>query len=433
MKKISMLFLAVAMLTSCGYKAKTIELESEADSINYALGLLYANNLDSAEEAITEFLDAVKAGYEGEFDKLSPTELMGLNMGIAAQDFETEGLVNQPQWTYNGEIFMQGIINTWLGDTTTLPVAKAQQLMQQPAPEGLQYEVVTIKKCPPVELAKVELKNYMDSINYAFAVLSTPQWKTMLEQADTITPADKQLDVFIENINKGLKMKVYSEQTYFGGLQLGSRFKQMAEDSTGIQGFEGVQFNFDIVFQGMINGAYNYDDMMSPEEANKYLNDLFLNRQFGDWKKENDTWLKDNAKKDSIQTTPSGLQYKVVREGKGEKPSIIDTVEVNYEGRLINDTIFDSSYLRGQSISFSLNGVIPGWTEGLQLMSPGAEYIFYIPQELGYGERGASGTITPYSTLIFRVELLSVKKAQPQQEPAMPTLETSDIQLQKID
>jgi len=432
MKKFSILFFAAMFMISCGYKAKTIELETEADSINYALGLLYSSNIgDSSDEAITEFLDAVKAGYDGEFDEMTPTELMGQNMGISSKFFETEGLVRQPQWTYNGEIFVQAIINTWLGDTTTLPAAQAQAILGREAPEGLQYEVVPLKKCPKAELAKVELNNYMDSINYAFAMLNASQWKMMLEKVDTVTPVENQLTVFLENVNKGLKLKVYSEETYFGGLQLGSRLKHMAEDTTGIQGFEGVQLNFDILFRGMINGAYDYDEMMSVEDANTYLNNLFLTRQFGDWKMENEKWLQDNAKKDSVKTTPSGLQYKVVREGKGDKPTPTDTVTVDYEGRLINDNIFDTSYGEDkQPISFPLNGVIPGWTEGLQLMTPGSEYIFYIPQELGYGERGAGEKINPYSTLIFRVELKAVKKAQPQ--VAQPAPENPDVQLQMI-
>ena len=167
---------------------------------------------------------------------------------------------------------------------------------------------------------------------------------------------------------------------------------------------------------------------MNREEAGKYLNDLANEREFGEWRRENEKWLADNAKKDSVQTTPSGLQYKVLKEGQGEKPTAIDTVKVHYEGRLINDTIFDSSYRRKEPVSFPLNGVIAGWTEGLQLMSPGAEYMFYIPQQLGYGERNTGGMIQPFSTLIFRVQLLEVKKAQPQTQPA-----EQDVQLQMID
>lgn len=120
-------------------------------------------------------------------------------------------------------------------------------------------------------------------------------------------------------------------------------------------------------------------------------------------------FLQANASKEGVKTTASGLQYKVLREGSGKQPSKTDTVEVNYEGKLINGTVFDSSYKRGQSISFPLNQVIPGWTEGVALMKEGAKYQFYIPSNLAYGSRGAGGAIGPDETLIFDVELIKVK------------------------
>ncbi len=120
-------------------------------------------------------------------------------------------------------------------------------------------------------------------------------------------------------------------------------------------------------------------------------------------------FLEDNAKKDGIKSTPSGLQYEVLREGAGAKPGATSTVEVHYEGRLINGKVFDSSYQRNETISFPLNRVIPGWTEGLQLMPTGAKYRLYIPSELGYGARGAGADIPPNSALIFDVELISIR------------------------
>ncbi len=120
-------------------------------------------------------------------------------------------------------------------------------------------------------------------------------------------------------------------------------------------------------------------------------------------------FLEENAKKEGIQTTASGLQYEVVREGTGPKPGAVSTVEVHYEGRLIDGKVFDSSYQRKQTISFPLNRVIPGWTEGLQLMSTGSKYRLYIPSELGYGAGGAGGDIPPHAALIFDVELISIR------------------------
>lgn len=120
-------------------------------------------------------------------------------------------------------------------------------------------------------------------------------------------------------------------------------------------------------------------------------------------------YLIDNARTDGVQSTDSGLQYKVEQEGAGKQPSAADTVEVHYEGWLIDGTVFDSSYKRGQTISFPLNGVIPGWTEGLQLMKEGGICELTIPSALGYGPGGIPGTIPPDATLIFKVELIAVQ------------------------
>ncbi len=126
-------------------------------------------------------------------------------------------------------------------------------------------------------------------------------------------------------------------------------------------------------------------------------------------KDEGIAFLEENKTKEGVQATESGLQYKVLVEGSGARPSETNTVKVNYEGRLIDGTIFDSSYQRGEPIEFPLNRVIRGWTEGLQLMSEGSTYELYIPSDLGYGNQGAGNLIKPGATLIFKVELLEVK------------------------
>ncbi|WP_028080139.1 FKBP-type peptidyl-prolyl cis-trans isomerase [Solimonas soli] len=125
-------------------------------------------------------------------------------------------------------------------------------------------------------------------------------------------------------------------------------------------------------------------------------------------KEEGAKFLEENGKREGVKTTASGLQYEVLTEGKGEHPKASDTVTVHYKGTLINGEEFDSSYSRGQPVSFPLANVIPGWTEGVQLMTPGSKYKFYIPSDLAYGERGAGVKIGPNQVLIFEVELLSI-------------------------
>ena len=122
-----------------------------------------------------------------------------------------------------------------------------------------------------------------------------------------------------------------------------------------------------------------------------------------------EAFLAENGKKNGVVTLPSGLQYQVLKEGNGKKPSATDQVVCHYEGTLIDGTVFDSSYQRNQPATFGLNQVIPGWTEGVQLMQEGAKYRFFIPYNLAYGERGAGAQIPPFAALVFDVELIEVK------------------------
>ncbi len=154
---------------------------------------------------------------------------------------------------------------------------------------------------------------------------------------------------------------------------------------------------------------------LSVEEADAKIREVMTKIQeekSADAKAEGEAFLSENAGKDGVSVTDSGLQYNHESEGEGESPTAEDTVTVHYKGTLINGTEFDSSYKRGEPISFPLNGVIPGWTEGLQLMKVGGKTTFYIPQELAYGARpNPNGPIPPYAALIFYVELIDIKKA----------------------
>jgi len=150
--------------------------------------------------------------------------------------------------------------------------------------------------------------------------------------------------------------------------------------------------------------AFQQDLMKKQEEKNKLIAD--------ENKKAGSAFLAENAKKEGVTTLPSGLQYKVVKEGTGDNPKPTDKVTVHYKGTLIDGKVFDSSIDRGQPASFQLNRVIKGWTEGLQLMKPGGKAILYIPSELGYGDR-TTPTIPGGSTLIFEVELISIAPPPP--------------------
>ena len=134
-----------------------------------------------------------------------------------------------------------------------------------------------------------------------------------------------------------------------------------------------------------------------------------LKSMFETKSEEQEKFLKDNAAKEGVVTLPSGLQYIILQNGDGEKPGPTTMVTVHYEGSLINGKVFDSSYKRGQPASFGVHQVIAGWTEALQLMPVGSKWKLFIPSSLGYGARGAGGSIPPHSTLIFDVELISMR------------------------
>ena len=138
-----------------------------------------------------------------------------------------------------------------------------------------------------------------------------------------------------------------------------------------------------------------------------YYHRTRMQKKYGNNIAQGEAFLADNAKRDSVQTTPSGLQYKVITAGTGATPAATDRVKVNYEGRLIDGTVFDSSYKRNQPATFACNQVIKGWTEALTMMPVGSKWELYIPQQLGYADREA-GKIPPFSTLIFTVELLEI-------------------------
>ena len=145
------------------------------------------------------------------------------------------------------------------------------------------------------------------------------------------------------------------------------------------------------------------------EIAGEYIQSTMSTIKYGNNKEEGEKFLAENALREGVITTASGLQYEVIKMGKGKKPVATDNVKVHYHGTLTNGTVFDSSVDRNEPITFGLTQVIAGWTEGLQLMPVGSKFRFYIPQELGYGSRNA-GSIPPYSTLIFEVELLGIEK-----------------------
>ncbi len=174
-------------------------------------------------------------------------------------------------------------------------------------------------------------------------------------------------------------------------------------------GFESIETD---AMASAFNDVFSDKEVrITEDEANLLIQDYFLElseKKSQEATAEGSSFLIENAKKEGVITTSSGLQYEIITNGTGATPSESDKVTVHYHGTLLDGTVFDSSVDRGQPATFPVNGVIPGWVEALQLMNVGSKYKLYIPSDLAYGERGAGGAIGPNATLIFEVELLSI-------------------------
>ena len=205
-----------------------------------------------------------------------------------------------------------------------------------------------------------------------------------------------------KNVNKVELKTLEDSAAYAIGMQFGQAITQ-----NGL-----ANLNIELIKKGL-EDEVNGKSALDHNQYETALEAFFTQKQREENKEkieEGEKFLEKNAKRKEVKTTSSGLQYEVITEGTGDKPAATNTVKVHYKGTTIAGKVFDSSYDRGTPAEFPLNRVIAGWTEGLQLMSVGSKYKFYIPYNLAYGERGAGQDIKPFETLIFEVELLEIKK-----------------------
>ncbi|GAC04602.1 FKBP-type peptidyl-prolyl cis-trans isomerase [Paraglaciecola chathamensis] len=194
------------------------------------------------------------------------------------------------------------------------------------------------------------------------------------------------------------------QASYGIGLQMGEQLRSNPFDGLDISAVqEGLADAFNLQPAQVTNDALReaFNEIHQRMQAAK-------NAQFAEAQEAGEAFLSDNAKRDEVTVTQSGLQYEVINAGNGETPTAASTVRVHYHGTLLDGTVFDSSYDRGQPAEFPVGGVIKGWTEALQLMQVGAKLRLFVPHDLAYGEQGAGGAIAPFSTLVFDVELLDI-------------------------
>jgi len=264
---------------------------------------------------------------------------------------------------------------------------------------------------------KAELKSETDSLAYSYGLTTSRGLKEYLVRLEVDTTAN--MDDFIKGFLNATKDMSDAEKAEMVGAQIGQQVVQQMMphfESVVTEGDSTKVFNKNDYLAGFVAGVKEDYKVMTADEASAYA-ETIQNRmasekataKYGDYRKENEAFLTENAKKQGVITTASGLQYEVLKAGNGIKPTAASVVKVHYHGTLIDGTVFDSSVERKEPATFGVSEVIKGWTEALQLMPVGSKFRLYIPQDLAYGP-AEQGTIKPFSTLIFDVELLSIEK-----------------------
>ena len=264
---------------------------------------------------------------------------------------------------------------------------------------------------------KANLKTDIDSLSYSIGMAQTQGLKGYLTgrlDVDTGYMAE-----FIKGLNEGANKTSKKDSAYMAGLQIGQQISNQMMKGINQELFAGDStktISKDNFMAGFIAGTLEKGGVMTMEAAQEYTRTAMetikakaMEEKYADNKAAGEKFLAENKAKEGVKTTESGLQYKVITEGKGEIPADTCKVKVNYKGTLIDGTEFDSSYKRNEPATFRANQVIKGWTEALTMMPVGSKWELYIPQELAYGSR-ESGQIKPFSTLIFEVELVGIEK-----------------------
>lgn len=404
-KLVVITFAMLAALFTCGNVFAGND--SRVDSLNYALGCVQGENirlqvigadtLDSKK--ITQFCNGFNQSYgitEGKEFVRNSGYIAGaglaeeLNRGFLFNDSTIPAMKNLVI-----DAFLSGIYNRkWIVSEDS-----AMNFVQG----TLGMSVYTGEKVNPSK-ENAEMLNrcvgYLNGINARRNALGK----------DT---TDKDIKLFVSEFNKGMKVGE-KERLFISGMNVGTRMTQGLKQMGFFFNDSAYALKLDIVKQGTLDCVTNNAKAkMTGGSAIQYLNTV--EKSIQEQKNavaiaEGRRFLDDNRRQAGVLETPSGLQYKVVKESNGLKPTAESTVKVHYTGKLIDGTVFDSSVERGEPLEFPLNRVIKGWTEGLQLMGVGSKYILYIPYDLGYGEKGAGGVIPGYATLIFEVELLDIVK-----------------------
>ena len=264
---------------------------------------------------------------------------------------------------------------------------------------------------------KANLKTDIDTVSYAIGMAQTQGLKDYL--VGRLGVDTTYMDDFIKGLNEGANAGDDKKKAaYYAGIQIGQQIsnqmvKGINHELFGDDSTKSISLkNF---MAGFVAGTIGKGGLMTVDSAGQVAQDMMraikaknLEKEFGGNKKEGEKFLAENAKKEGVKVLPSGVQYKVLKEGTGAIPADTSRVKVHYEGKTLDGKVFDSSYKRGQPADFRANQVIKGWTDALTNMPAGSIWEVYIPQELAYGERQQGADIKPFSMLIFKIELIEV-------------------------
>lgn len=418
MKRLTLFSLAALVLafTACSKKfSTTIELKDQLDSLNFAFGVYNGANFKAMfppEDTTKVNMKAMLKGFHDGFKKVDDAKIdkyEAITYGIQFEKSIGEGFLYGDSSITADKKLIYATIDEAFDKFSTDPNATVKGFNQRLAQEYY-FRIYQIMRndSTPFKLSK----EVLDSINISYAVAQASMFVSIMERDSVMNQKD-----FLKNFKEGTKITDVAKRYEILGFTLanGGYESLMA---TGLLGDPAMQLRPEVMLTGINAGTLGDTSTFDIEGAGNYLRGVSeklratkIQSEFGEWKKQNEDFLVEIAKKEGVQATQSGLLYEVIKEGKDkEKPVATDMVKVHYTGTLIDGTKFDSSLDRGEPAEFYLNRVIAGWTEGLQLMTVGSKYRLYLPQALGYGPNGAGQQIKPYSTLIFDVELLEIVK-----------------------
>ena len=264
---------------------------------------------------------------------------------------------------------------------------------------------------------KASLKTDIDTVSYAIGIDQSQGLKDYLVGNMGIDTT--YIDEFIKGLNEGANAGDDKKKAaYYAGIQIGQQISNQMVKSINFQLFgddSTKSVSLKNLMAGFVSGTTGKGALMTPDSARQVAQEMMrqikaksLMKEFGPNKEAGEKFLAENAKKEGVKTLPSGVQYKVLKEGNGAVPADTSVVKVHYEGRTIEGNVFDSSYKRGEPTKFRVDQVIKGWTDALKQMPAGSTWEIYVPQELAYGERQQGSDIKPFSMLIFKIELIDV-------------------------